>query len=64
MEMWLAKLIEIKLDQQTEHQKEMSLVQLSAEMWVMKMDLMTESSSAQLMGNCSEHLMDLMMETN
>ena len=44
--------------------KEMRLVQLSAEMWVMKMDLMTESSSAQLMGNCSEHLMDLMMETN
>ncbi len=56
--------MDMKWVQLTENLKEMRLVQLSAEMWVMKMDLMTESSSAQLMGNCSEHLMDLMMETN
>ena len=49
MEMWLAKLMEIKLDQQTEHQKEMSLAYLSAELMVLMI-----TSSACLMVESTE----------
>ncbi len=47
-----------------ENLKEMRLAQLSAELMVMQMVLVSETCWAQLMENCSEQSMVLMMETS